>query len=426
MSLPLSPRPLVSRLAAPRRPTAFLRPLTIALLAALGAIGIRVLEDRVASDVVWLTMDPSVARTFLASVSGTMITATIVVFWVRGLLVTTHAGRMPNRILSDYLADRYQLWVMGTMVGVFTFAVVGFISVSVGQAEGQPQISAGVTIGITAVASVVALLAIVQSISSGVRSMHEQRIMRKVMETAFRVIERDYPELSDEGADDEAPEPDPDAETIPATQIGWVRACDEDRLFASLPPGTTCWLDARIGDFVSPAASLCRVATDRPDDLDRAGIESAFTIGETRDNDNDLSLSLRNLVDIALGGLVEGADRTTAREAILHLGAVLRPVVVWEGPARTHHGDDGQMIVRYSEPDFAHHLHDVFQDLARAGADPVTARTLMKVVDQLREAAALAGRHDRVKVLERDADLIMQHVRDDGAGDRALQWVAGP
>lgn len=424
MPTPPSPASLIDQLAAPRRQRAFTRPLLLSLIATAGAIGLRWVEVETTLSPWWLEVSPEAARAYLATIAGTMITATIVVFWVRGLVVSTHAGRVPNRVLSDYLADRYQQWVMGTMVGVFTFAAVSVLALSVGTSEDPTQEASGaLSVVFGTVLAITALLMIIQSIDTSVRSMHEQRLLRRVVESAFGVIERDYPQRCDQ-SDEELDLPDGEpVETVSSTEIGWVQAVNEEALVEAIPPRATVWLEARIGDFVSPATCLCRVSPPTSDGLDHAAIQQAFTLEDTRDPDRDLALALRNLVDIAMGALADRADQTTGREAIAHLGAVLRPIVAWDGPARVHHGRDGQRLVRGAEPDYVHYLNDAFTDLGRLGADPVTAQRLLLVLGDLSEAARAAGRLDRVQVLDREADFVWERLHRNGVSESELEWL---
>ena len=387
----------------------------LAVVACVAASVVRWIETATGADTL-VAMSPEASRTFLGAIAGTMVTATIVVFWVRGLIVSTHAGRVPNRILSDYLADRYQQWVMGTMVGAFTFSAVGMVALSVGGAEAEADAAGGLVVVVAAILSVGALLIIVQSIDSGVRAMHEERLLRRVLESAFEVIERDYPEHED-GPDRVGDPPPIDrsrARVVRSTEIGWVRAIDEGRLLQELPDGSTCWLESRVGAFVSPATALCLL--DGADDLDPGVIEQAFDVVDSRDPHADLALALRNLVDVALGSLIDGTDRTTGREAVAHLGALMRPIIAWDGPARVLTGTDGQCLVRGAEPDFAHFVQEAFEDLGRV-SDPLTARYTLSVLDDLIEVADESGRSDRAELLRRRAASVVEQVRTSGATD---------
>ncbi|MFP3905638.1 MAG: DUF2254 family protein [Acidimicrobiales bacterium] len=424
MPAPPPPASLIDQLATPRRQHAFTRPLLLSLIAAAAAAGVRWLEVETSLNPGWLEVSPDAARTYLATIAGTMVTATIVVFWVRGLVVSTHAGRIPNRVLSDYLSDRYQQWVMGSMVGVFTFAAVSVLALSVGTSDGPAQEASGaLSVVLGTVLAVTALLMIIQSIDTGVRSMHEQRLMRRVLESAFGVIERDYPRHCDQPGEEVDPRGDEPVETVSSTEIGWVQAIDEEALIDAIPPGTTVWLEARIGDFVSPATALCRVTPPTSDGLEHTTIQQAFTLEDTRDPDRDLSLALRNLVDIAMAALADHTDPTTGREAIAHLGSVLRPIVAWDGPSRVRRGEDGRRVVRGAEPDYAKYLNDAFTDLGRLGADPVTAQRLLSVLGDLSEAARAAGRFDRVQVIDREVDVVMERLERNGVSESELEWV---
>lgn len=368
------------------------------------------------------------AQTFQVTVAGTMITATVVVFWIRGLLVTTHTGDFPNRILSGYLHDRYQQWMMGMMVSVFVFATAVLFAVPrpPGDDDPIPDVPV-VSIATTAVATVAALLAIIQSVESGARLMHEQRILRHIVDTALAVIDREYPERSNDMVED-VPESDPSAAVIIRSKnMGWLHTVREQQILDALPDGALCHREARIGQFVTPATHLCRVWV--PDGDVAAvnehfdGLESAFELDTTRSPHEDISFGLRNLVDVALGAMSGGTDRTNAREAIAHLEAVMRPLIVRDGPPRAWNDDRGRWMVRSHQPDYVGYVNDAFEDLRALSQDPLTARALLDVIDNLSDAAMDVDKPERASLLRRHADLIVEEVHRSDISEVDERWI---
>jgi uncharacterized membrane protein len=374
------------------------RPVVAVVTSALLAIG-TLLVDRM----VGLAWDDEIsksgARTFLATVAGTMITATVVVFWIRGLLVSTRAGSVPIRVLSSYLDDPDQQWLMGATVGIFVFASTVLFAVPVGDTGSVPTMS----IAVTGLGTVAALVGIIYSISSGSDAMHEQRILRRIVDTTLSAIERRYPDGQSAGA--VPPEKSAANETVivRSTRFGWLRSVHDEQLLDELPDGSQCRRIVAVGSFVHPGERLCELAVDgpKPDLADR--VEAAFELGDTRTTDDDISFGIRNLVDIALDGMADGADRTTGREAIEHLEAVLRPLVVREGPPPAYRDDHGRWMIRSPNHDFEAYIDDVLEDLHDAAADARTRRLLDATVLDLIDAAEATGRHDRARVLRRYA-----------------------
>ena len=357
------------------------------------------------------------ARTLLATIAGTMITATVVVFWIRGLLVSTRSGDFPNRVLSSYLDDPEQQWLMGATVGIFTFATVVQLAVPGASADPVPTLS----IATTALGTVAALIAIIYSISSGADAMHEQRILRRIVDATLQTIERRYPDGRPSGEippdepgttqpSDTQPSNTPASNTpssntqcvvVRSTRLGWLRSVADERILGELPDGGVCRRTLAIGNFVSPGQRLCVLSVEHPEPDLAERVEAAFELGVTRAPDDDISFGLRNIVDIALAGMGDGADRTNAREAIEHLEAVLRPLVVREGPARAHRDDRGRWMIRSEHHDFMAYLDDALEDLHDAVTDVRTRRLLATTVENLVDAAETAGRHDRARAMRR-------------------------
>lgn len=374
------------------------RPVSATAAAALFAV-VMLVADRLVA----LGWDDQIsgdaARTFLATVAGTMITATVVVFWIRGLLVSTRSGNFPNRILSTYLDEPGQQWLMGATVGVFVFASIVLFDVPVRSTDAAPTMS----IMTTGLATVIALIAIIYSISSGADAMHEQRILRRIVDATLEAIDRQYPDgqTAGTGPPDTPDEPPAGVRTIVrSTRLGWLRTVDAERLLNALPDAATCHRNLPVGNFVSPGDRLCTVWADDPDPDLAERVEAAFGLGVTRAPTEDISFGLRNLVDIALAGTTDGADRTNTREAIEHLEAVLRPLVVRDGPPRVHRDDRGRRLIRSDDDDCMVYLADALEDLYDAVRDARTRRLLDATVDNLIDAAETAGRSDRARAIE--------------------------
>lgn len=419
------PRRLVDQLRVNPVRRFIWRPVAVILaVAALTAVSLWI--DALLATGVDRAIPLTVARSYLTTIAGTMVTATVVVFWIRGLLVTSNAGRFPARILSGYLRDRYQQTVMGMMIAVFVMASIVLLWLPDDPADGAPNPPMpALSLFLTALATVVALLVIVQSIDTGVRSMHEQRLLRGLLEEALPIIERDYPEHC---PSDEPPAGLPDGgSVVRAATIGWVASVDDDAILGSLPPGSVCRRCVRVGDFVTPATRLCRITT--PDgtegpDLPGDEVRAAFEIGETRSHENDIGFALRSMVDVALSGLADGStDRTTAREAIPHIGAVLRLLVIRDGPPMASSDDEGRWMVLEGEPDYERYLDEAFEDLRREGRDPLTARVLLGTIEELVDAAVEAGRPERAAVLRRQVELIVAQAGHELSLDAERRWV---
>lgn len=393
------------------------------ILCAAALTALSLLLDAVVSTPLDRAIPVDTARTYLATIAGTMVTATVVVFWIRGLLVTSNANRFPGRVLSGYLRDRYQQTVMGVMIALFVAASIVLLWLPDAPAPGRPSPDMPViSVLLAAAMTVVALLVIVQSIDTGVRSMHEQRLLGRLLEEAISVIDREYPEHCPEPED--PPPPSSDGITVRATQIGWVRSIDDAAMLRALPAGSICRRDVRVGEFVTPATRICRVETPEGQEFSVEEVERAITLGETRSPTDDIAFALRSMVDVALSGLAAGStDRTTAREAVPHIGAVLRLLVIRDGPAQAWSDHEDRWMVVSGDPDHVRYLNEAFEDLRREGRDPLTAMVLLATIEELVGTAIDAGKPERARNLRRQAELIVEQAQHDRSLDAEMRWI---
>lgn len=383
------------------------------------SLALTVLTAAVAAGTAWvdrtvsLPWDRSIplesVRSLLAAVAGTMVTATVVVFWIRGLLVGNRSNRFPARVLEGYLEDRYQQRLMGLTIGVFVAAAVVLLALPTSARAGGGGPTPSLSVVLVSTLTVGALVAIVQSIDTGLRSLNEHRVLRQILDSGLDSIDAHYPE---ETPPDPTPPDTPATVPLRSSRTGWILRIDEAALLGALPEGSVCELYVSVGQFVTPATRVCGVSTPDGRPPPAAEVEAAVVLGDTRSTEHDVSFAVRNLVDIALSGLASGGnDRTTAREAIVHLGALLRPLVTRDGIPRARRDDAGRWLVRQTGPDHVGMVDEALEDLRDVGTDPLTARTLLAVIDDLVDAAVDAGKEERADRLRRHADLIVNRVR---------------
>lgn len=356
-------------------------------------------------------------RTVLGALAGAFVTVTALVFWVRILAVQFSADEFSSRMLRYFLDDWAQQHALGGLLAslVYTLAVLHALpDKSAGMAT-VPHLS----VALSVVVAVAAAGTVVVAIYSGARQSQIGRLVRWLTDEAVDHIRSEHPEVGDPPADPAGHEPEPPPEgrcrEVHAAASGWVQRIDENGLLAALPEGGVAELSVRAGVFVVEGTILARVWADGPDaqgeDVGRAehGVRAAIRLGTDPTMEQDLAFGIRRLVDIAERSLSAGVgDSTTAYEVVVHLGLVLRELVLRDPPATTVDGPDGRRLLRPRE-------HSVFDyvDLALVRirlADlglPDTSMALLETIGMLVRELEAAGLDDRADYLRQHAGLVL-------------------
>lgn len=179
-------------------------------------------------------------------------------------------------------------------------------------------------------------------------------------------------------------------------------------MLGSLPAGAVAHLEVRVGSFVAAGAPLLSVwpatAEEETDDSD---VNDAFAVGPERTMQEDLAFGIRQLVDIGLRALSPGMnDATTAYEVVVHLGAVLRTILVRDLPSPLQIDDRGTTLLRVH--DFTHedYVRRAFQQLrSNLAGQPGLVVALCNVLGVLTADLDAAGLADRTAPLREQARL---------------------
>ncbi len=157
---------------------------------------------------------------------------------------------------------------------------------------------------------------------------------------------------------------------------------------------------------------LCRIAPppSDPDAVERL-VRDAIAVGRTRTAQDDVTYGVRQLADVALKALSPGInDPTTAQDAMFHLGAVLRELLVRQVPARCISGDDGRRLLMSQSCTHAEAVGLAFDEIRLASAGMPTVQIyLLEILHLLTESIEWAAvSAEAVAALRRQADLVVE------------------
>jgi uncharacterized membrane protein len=355
------------------------------------------------------------ARVLLGAVTGSIITVSALVFWVRGMFVQLSAGEFSSRVLRWYLADRKQEHVLDFFVAVFCYTAAVTLAIDGSHA---PPLSTALSLGL----SITALIVVIVTIRESARVTELTTIMSQIAQDTVTAVRQTHPDRGQGitrhtgtvGGDDAA------LRTVHATEAGWVGDIDEASMLAVLPAQATMRVWTRVGSFVLRDSIVADVRGVDGDDL--AALADAVHISSTRQVTHDVERGLRNLVDIVLQALTVGSrDATSAYEAINYLAWIVHEILLRDLPNNVRVGADGRRIVRMAELTYADYVRAAFDPIREIGAGYDTiASVLCETLTMLSDALAWAGLENRGDALQQQIALVLDQAEhtDLAAADR--------
>ena len=266
-------------------------------------------------------LSPSAAVTLLAAIGGGMITFTGFVFSVVLLMIQFGSSTYSPRTVSYFLRSRVTQLVLAIFVATATYAFLALISIgSAGRDTFVPLLGVFVSL-IFLLASLVAFLALIQSVAGRIRV---DALLSDLGTIACRALPRHTPGVAGERVTVLEAAPDLadgvvvryQGDTGQIVGIDTVRA---QRMAAR--SGAEVVFQVRVGDGIAPGARVALVATDSV--VER--FDRCVLVHRQRSLRYDPLYALRILTDVGLRALSPAInDPTTAVRALDEVEAVLR------------------------------------------------------------------------------------------------------
>ncbi|NND74891.1 MAG: DUF2254 domain-containing protein [Ilumatobacter sp.] len=337
------------------RSSLFFVPMLFVVGGAAFAVLMLYIDDRVDSLPSRLTATVDSSRGVLTVVASATLSFAGIAFSISLLLISLASSQYSPRVVHGLFRDPFSKRVMGVVIGTFTYCLVVMRAVR-GPLEdsGSPVVPSIATL-VAVVLGVISILAIIAFISHSAHSMDVSKILHRVTHQTIKRTRETWPDPVDDEDDDdddgddgsEWSEPSGDGCSIVFDDHGWVQQVDYPTLFELLEEGATLRLDTAPGRYAIPNTPLCTI-WPAPDDIDAATREAraAIIVGQTRTTQQDAAYGVRQLADVALKALSPGVnDPTTAQDAVFHLAAVVREMLVRRPPDRGRSGDDGRRLL---------------------------------------------------------------------------------
>ena len=322
----------------------------------------------------WLEVGTSVALSMTSGFGTSLLFVISVVFMVRMSGPADERGTdvRPGPCPST---DPVQRHAMGALVGSMTFVILVARAVPEPNAGGSvPQVSVALSCAVPVLAAFLVLYALRNATDGG----EIGRLIRWMTDNCLQLIELTHPPI-DHGHPAAPPAASPQGVDDPGYPVlahdsGWIQRIDLDAVLDALPPQATVELAVRAGDFVSEGVRLATVRTGpigEPAERVTAGVRSAVVIGVDPTLEQDLGYGIALLVDIAeRAGSQTGSDSTTVREVVLHIGIVLRALLLRDLPPTWRTASAGRAVLLAHQQSFGDYVSSAFERIRLRAPSP--------------------------------------------------------
>jgi uncharacterized membrane protein len=364
----------------------------------------------------WLkTGDAAGARQILATIAGSVITVTGVIFSVTLVALSLASQQFGPRLLRTFMRDRGNQFVLGTFIGTFIYSML-VLRVVQEASDGQANIP-NVAVTFAVVLALLALGVLIYFIHHVVSYIQAEVIVANVRRELHDTMRSLYPNEPDEceardhdaAALAELTDALSDPWNVRTTFAGYVRALDLPGLL-ELADEHRCVISItqRPGKFVLDDQTIAHVHPDHNHHADEGHdatthralaeeIRSCVIIGSSRTAEQDIEFSMSQLVEIAVRSLspslndpftaISCLDRLS--EALVHLGRRETP--------KTQRCDvDGELRLLIDRPDFAGMVALAFDQIRQnARSKPAVIIRMLEliamIIDSLRHRPACFG-----------------------------------
>jgi len=398
--------------------------LGIALAQAAGYVD-RHLDDRQVPTLVLMSRDAAI--TLLGTVAGATITTSGVVFSIMVVSVQLASGQFSPRVVRRFFRDRVAQAVIGLLVAAFAVSVSTLQQMHDSGRSPDADVPV-VSIGLTLLLALLGVFAIVGFLDRSARGLYVGNIVDRVAQEAIEVLD----DLDDAGLtpttrrlDDAGLRALGRPVTVRSAQDGWVQQVDAAAVLRAAPPGSVVRVETRVGSFLVEGQAVAAVWLPRDRDPAVAPAEpaeladrvrDAFVIGGHRTMQQDVDFGLRQLNDIALRALSPAVnDPTTAIEAVLRVGSVLRRLLLADLPAQARTDAAGSLLLTPADLDHGEYVRHAYGQVRLvATAHPAVASAMLRSMRMLVELVEREGHPERAEPLRAEMRLLLDGV--DAAG----------
>ena len=357
-----------------------------------------------------LLVDVDGARSLVATIAGSVITVTGLVFSLMVVSLQLASQQFSPRLLRTFLRDRGTQVVLGVFLATFAYSLTVLRSIrSVPEPFVPPVAVAGTFV--FALASVIALVYFIHHATVEIRV---DTMMRDVARETLDTIAYVYPNPQSSQPATPVPHTPPGAALVRASASGFLQDVSLEALAAAArDEDLVVRLHVPVGEYVVEGTPLLWVwhATGEPPADDtvlrvRPALFSAVQVGHERTIQGDVAFGLRQLVDIAAKALSPAInDPTTAVHAVDRLAGLLCVLAGRRLEPRIALDHDGSARAVVPSRTFDEFLDLACGQIRRYGAgEPAVTMSLLKLLTLV--AGCTDDASERASVVA-EADLVL-------------------
>ncbi|CAJ1503961.1 DUF2254 domain-containing protein [[Mycobacterium] kokjensenii] len=390
------------------RESLFALPLLIVLGGMLLAIATRIADRNIGpAPRFLLKMDSGVATTMLSTIAGATITTAGVIFSLTIVSLQLASSQLSPRVMRWFIRDRLSQVVIGLLVATFVYCVL-----SLPDLGSSPEPAPPLTVTVAIVLTIATVITIIAHVDHLAHRLEVGQVVREIAAEGSMVIDAVAAAAAHEQpAHDADMEMPADALRLTSPGNGWVSQVHAERLLAAIPAGTTIRLDTRVGAYIHLGQPLVTIWPEpaNPDRV-RHKLARAVVVSDSRTMQEDIDFAFRQLVDIGLRALSAAInDPTTAVEATLRVGSLLRRVLTVPPRPRAVAGPDGRVLLRPWDLDPKEYIAHGFDQLRQAApGQPLVAATILRVLRMLIAHVKEAGRPEHLSALREQTGLLLE------------------
>lgn len=352
--------------------------------------------------------DSGAARDVLSAIAGSMITVSSLTFSLTVVTLQLASSQFSPRLLRTFTRDRQVQVTMGIFLGTFLYSLTVMRTVR-DAGENTELFVPALSVSFAYLLVTTSVIALVLFLAHIVRQIRVEAILTDVRGSSMTMVSRVLPEHDPEATPSPVVVPD-EAVPLPARATGFIGSIDREALVsAATDAGVIIAIDVAVGAWVvegtpiahawrsdDPAAASRREM--RFDELADA-VKPAIMLLAERGGREDVTFSLRQLVDVAAKALSPGVnDPTTAVHTINHVSALLCAVARRDLSPEVLRDDDERVRAVIPRRDLAEFVDLGIGQLRSYGiSDRLVVEALLVL---LRELAWIVREEDRPVVRE--------------------------
>lgn len=340
------------------------------------------------------------SRTILSAIAGSTIAIAGVTFSITIVALSLAASQYTPRLLRNFMRDRSNQIVLGTLVSIFIYCLIVLRTIKGGEEPFVPAVSI-VSAIVLAIGGIIAFIYFIHHIATGIQAA---TILNSIAVETNGAIESLFPdELGHETEPMEGTEEerallhDRHWEPVPVDCSGYLQNVENESLL-NYAAKNDCIIKVErcIGDFVCKGTPIVSIMGWHGVEKKHVKkINRLFGIDSYRSIYQDPAFGVRQIVDVALKALSPGInDPTTAKTCIDYLGTVLRNLGDRKVPSPFRYCEGKLRVIAFG-PTFESLVDLMFHEIRQHASSNVsvvirTLDTIEKVADSIETSARRA------------------------------------